>query len=225
MVIVESECARFIHERTGWCRVSDFRRYLSDRDLETMEQTGEIFREVDEAADAFRALTGIRCPDGCGECCTGSRVEATLAEMLPLALDLWQKGEADFWLERISGALENPSCVFYRPDPENPLKGRCMVYEMRPLVCRLFGFFVTRNKHGRFVYSGCRAIKQQDPDRYRNAVDVVSRVERISVSTDFGIRTAGLDSGVSTAMVSINKAASAALLKIGYRLDLFRVAG
>ena len=205
--------------------MNDFRRYLSDSDLEKIERIRELFREVDETADAFRALTGVHCPDGCGECCTRSKVEATAVEMMPLALDLWQKGNADFWLERITGSQEDPTCAFYRADPANPLRGRCTVYEMRPLVCRLFGFFMMRSKHGQFVYSGCRVIKQKDPEMYRNAVERLSTAEHPSVYTDYSIRIMGLDSGSGKAMLPINQAASTALLKIGYRLDLLKIAG
>lgn len=205
--------------------MNDFRRYLGNSDLVTIAIISEIFREVDRAADRFRALTRIRCPDCCGECCTRSKVEATTVEMMPLALDLWEKGEADFWLERISGALDNPSCVFYRPDPENPLKGRCIIYEMRPLICRLFGFSMTRNKHGRAEYGGCRVVKQNDPEMYRNAIELLSTVQSSSVCTDFGIRITGLDPGASGARMPINRAASTAIARLGHRLDLFRIAG
>jgi Fe-S-cluster containining protein len=174
---------------------------------------------------AFVTLTGVSCPDGCGECCTHSRVEAVTVEMMPLALDLWQKGEADFWLERIPGSRENPACVFYKPDPANPLRGRCMVYEMRPLVCRPFGFFMTRSGHGQFVYSGCRVIGQKDPQMHRNAVETLSTAESPSLYSDYGIRILGLDSGSGKTMLPVNKAALTAILKIGYRFDLSKIAG
>lgn len=203
--------------------MNDFRRYLSDRDLEKIESIWEVFREVEAASDAFRTLTGVRCPDRCGECCTRSKVEASTLEMMPLAMDLWEKGEAEFWLEKIAGSAESTACVFYKAEPENPLRGRCGIYEMRPLVCRLFGFFMARNKHGQLVYTGCRVIKQKDPEMHRKAVELLSMEQHLSAYTDFAIRTVGLDSGAAT--MPVNKAASAALLKVGYRLELFRVAG
>jgi Fe-S-cluster containining protein len=205
--------------------MQEVRRCLGDKDMETIDGILELFREVDAAAVGFQGLTGIRCPDGCGECCVRSRVETTAVEMLPLALELWNRNEAEFWLSRLVESAGSSVCVFYRADPGNPLKGRCEVYAFRPLICRLFGYLTVRNKYGKYVYGSCRVIKQKDPETYIRAVRLISDIEHPSVSTDYAIRIIGMDAGFGARMEPINTAASVALSRIGYRLDLTRLAG
>jgi Fe-S-cluster containining protein len=199
--------------------MKDLRSCLGASDRDTIDRVCELFEEVDSAAKKFKKLTGIQCPEGCGECCSRSTVETTAIEMMPLALLLWGNGEADYWMERIEAARENPVCVFFNAEPGSTIQGRCMVYEMRPLICRLFGFFTIRNKYGKYVYGSCRVIKQQYPEIYENAVKRLDEIQHPSACTDYGIRIIGMDSGYGAGIVPINHAASIALRKIGYRLE------
>ncbi|MEJ2111633.1 MAG: hypothetical protein P8Z37_17335 [Acidobacteriota bacterium] len=81
--------------------MEDIRRFLGDMDLDAVDRVCGLFREVDATADRFRRFTHIRCPQGCGACCAGSLVETTAVEMLPLAVELWRRNEAELWLERV----------------------------------------------------------------------------------------------------------------------------
>lgn len=200
--------------------MKNIQEYIGKRDIDAIDSVGALFREVDVAADRFRDLTGIHCPDRCGQCCCRSAVETTAVEMLPLALDLWRKNEAELWLGRIAEAEGKATCVFYRADPGNPLSGRCMVYELRPLICRLFGFFTVRNKYGRYVYGSCSVIKQTDSGVYEKAVHQLDSMEHPSLYTDYSIRVIGIDSGFGFRMEPVNRAAAAAISKLGYRLEL-----
>jgi Fe-S-cluster containining protein len=203
--------------------MKDLRSCLGALDRDTIDRACGLFAEVDIAAEKFKEHTGIQCPDGCGECCSRSRVETTVVEMMPLALLLWDKGEAENWLERIEAARDNPACVFFKAEPGSATRGRCTVYAMRPLICRLFGFFTVRNKYGKYVYGSCRVIKQRYPEIYENAVRRLDEIQHPSACTDYGIRIIGMDSGYGAGMVPINHAASIALKKIGYRLEVSRL--
>ena len=141
------------------------------------------------------------------------------SEMLPLALELWGGSEIDSWLARLENAQEQGNCVFFRPDPVSETKGRCMIYALRPLICRLFGFFTVRNKYGNYVYGSCRVIKEKDPAMYEKAVGILAGMEHPSVYTDYFIRIIGVDSGFGGRMLPINHAALNAFRKIGYRLE------
>ena len=199
--------------------MKDLRRYLGVTDIDTIDRVAGLFTEVDRAAERFRRLTGIRCPESCGECCVGSRVETTAIEMMPLALELWSNGTAEYWLERIEAAQDSPAGVFFKAEPGFPARGRCAVYGMHPLICRLFGYFTVRNKYGKYVYGSCRVIKQADPETYERAVKMLDEIDHPSACTDYAIRIIGMDSGWGGRMVPINQAASSALKKIGYRLE------
>jgi Fe-S-cluster containining protein len=199
--------------------MKEIRQYLSEKDRDTIDRVCELFGEVDDAADQFRILTRIKCPERCGECCTRSAVETTAIEMMPMALELWRNNEAESCLERIEEAPQGAICVFYKSDPGNHSLGRCTVYEMRPLICRLFGFFTARNKYGKYVYHSCRVIRRKYPEIFENAVRQLSGIEHQSGTTDYSMRIMGMDAGLGGKIVPINHAAAVALKKIGYWLE------
>jgi Fe-S-cluster containining protein len=195
-----------------WC--------IGETDRDAIVRVGDLFADADRAVEKFRDLTKIRCPEGCGECCSRSKVETTVVEMMPLALELWSSGTAESWFARIRAALEDSTCVFFQTQAEGAsIQGRCMVYSLRPLICRLFGFFTVRNKHGKYVYGSCRVIKQTYPRIYENAVRVLEQTPHPSVCTDYSIRMIGIDSTLGYRMLPINRAAYLALERIGYRFD------
>ncbi|MBN2319112.1 MAG: YkgJ family cysteine cluster protein [Acidobacteria bacterium] len=199
--------------------MKNIRRRIGELDRETIDRVGALFAEVDRAVEKFRKLTGIKCPDGCGECCSRSRVETTVVEMMPLALELWRNNTAEYWMSRIYEAPDDPVCIFYKAQPGSSTRGRCTAYPMRPLICRLFGFFTVRNKYGKYVYGSCRVIKQKYPEVYEKAVSMLDEINHPSVCTDYSIRMIGMDSMLGSSMLPINRAASVALEKIGYRLE------
>ena len=68
-----------------------------------------------------------------------------------MAEELIRLGRAEETLKLLEVAMSGPTsdlrCVFYEPHGEPSLgKGRCTMYQARPLVCRLFGFAATRAK-------------------------------------------------------------------------------
>jgi len=199
--------------------MKDISRYISDTDRNVIEKVGTLFKEVDLAVQQFQNLTGIRCPDGCGECCSRSRVETTIIELMPLALQIWSSQTAEYWLARIHEAANDPVCVFYNTQIDIPSRGRCMIYPMRPLICRLFGFFTVRNKYGKYAYGSCREIKHKYPEVYEKAVRTLDEIKHPSVCTDYSIQVIGIDSMIGNILLPINQAALLSREKIGYRLE------
>ena len=192
---------------------------ISETDRNVIEKVGTLFKKVDQAVQRFQRLTGIHCPEGCGECCSRSRVETTVIEMMPLALEVWRNRTAESWLARTYAAQDDPVCVFYKTQPGSFTRGRCRIYALRPLICRLFGFFTIRNKYGKYVYGSCRIIKQKYPHMYEKAVRMLDEIEHPSVCTDYSMQIIGIDSMIGYRMLPINLASSLALEKIGYRLQ------
>jgi Fe-S-cluster containining protein len=135
-------------------------------------QVMRVFREVGREIAGLKLATGLRCVPGCGSCCESRHVEATVVEALPLAKEIYRRGEE----EKILMAIDekdlrgDPVCVLFRPNPHRPGHGRCAYYEFRFLVCRLFGFATRRGKSGKLEFSPCKIIKQNYPETV-SAVD------------------------------------------------------
>lgn len=173
------------------------------------------YTQVDQEIAAFQAATQLRCPPGCGRCCQSPTVEATPLELLPLALELWQRGEAQAWLERIT-ANDRGQCVFYQPDPIVPGNGRCQVYLWRPTVCRLFGFATTTDKTGTSHLVTCAHLKATAPQQVNQADAMVAAggaeaPNFIRVAQEI----AGLEPGVGHQRMPINQALRVAIEKVG----------
>lgn len=189
---------------------------LSDSSKVVIAQIKDLFSEVDKKVEELKSLTGACCPDMCGICCSGTKVESTAIEMMPLAQEIWRKNEAEMWLNKINNA-ENPgACVFFKADPMVSGNGRCSVYELRPLICRLFGFFTIKDKNGKYVYGSCKIMKEKFPENYQKAAKMVQEGQYPSNVTDYTIRIISMGTGLNKKMFPINIAAKMSIENIGF---------
>ena len=117
--------------------------------IDTRAALGKSFARIDAKTAAVKAASGFQCPSGCGKCCTSRFVEATEVECIPLALALIEQGKASAVLERIKLAKSagEATCVIYEPTNPDGSKGQCGMYDHRPGLCRLFGFFLRKTLH------------------------------------------------------------------------------
>jgi Fe-S-cluster containining protein len=122
-----------------------------------------IYRRLDRKLTAFRRRSGLACLPGCGECCRSTEVEATVLELLPLALDLCRRGKAEEILDRLRGSEEPERCLLFSERPLGRSGGHCTAYSWRPLLCRLFGFSSMENREGRPELVACRLVRAADP--------------------------------------------------------------
>lgn len=118
---------------------------------------------ADRATARFAAASGLTCPPGCGACCASPDVTASAAELAPLAETFVQDGRALPTLEALAAGDRAGPCVLYRPDPEDPRRGRCSAYADRPLLCRLFGFGARRSRTGALEPVACRTLLAAHP--------------------------------------------------------------
>ena len=63
--------------------------------MEIVSQVMDLYTQIDKAVAEFQLKCGLRCPSGCGACCPTANVETTILEMMPLALEILRRGEAD----------------------------------------------------------------------------------------------------------------------------------
>ena len=109
------------------------------------------YRDFDKHIDEFSQHCGASCPWGCGTCCTAdyepevTEPEAEYAARWIIA----QRNDLEQCFQQLD---QRDCCIFY--DQDNPF--HCMIYPVRPIICRGFGFSGYRDKHGGFVYRPCR---------------------------------------------------------------------
>ncbi|MGL5082578.1 MAG: YkgJ family cysteine cluster protein [Microcoleaceae cyanobacterium] len=144
-------------------------------DLAIAAQVMDAYTRIDQTVETFQAATHLHCPNGCGWCCQNPEVETTLLEMLPLVIELFQRGEIEGWLHQAAASEYQGQCVFYQPDPLIEEKGRCQVYPWRPTLCRLFGFATVTQKSGQEQLAACVKHKTAVPDILKNAQTAIAQ--------------------------------------------------
>ncbi|MBN1794841.1 MAG: YkgJ family cysteine cluster protein [Candidatus Omnitrophica bacterium] len=149
------------------------RPYASDR--QAILNVLSVYRQADTAIRRFQRQTGLRCISGCGACCEKHDFDTTMLELMPLAFSLWCRGTLDFWHTRALAAREGDRCIFYNAHPGTDSAGRCLMYPLRPLVCRLFGFTAQDDKYGAPRLVACASVKKVFPRSYERATALTLR--------------------------------------------------
>jgi Fe-S-cluster containining protein len=126
------------------------------------------FADIDARTAALAAeLPALRCAPGCGACCTSPTIDASAYEMGPMAAAAVASpdgGEALMAKLDAAAAAGSSTCVLYEPAPGDASRGRCAAYELRPLVCRLFGYAAAGTKDGGVALSACRVMREVSPE-------------------------------------------------------------
>lgn len=194
-------------------------KHLHPDEQKAIRALCRLYKKVENETRRFAQTSGIRCPKNCGICCATAKVETTALEMLPLAAELWSKNKGLFWLKKLDVKPGVRACVFFKPDPKNKKNGRCLVYSLRPLICRLFGFSATKDKQGTAVYGGCKIIKKKFPAKFLSAQRMVALGPKRLKMSDLSARIVGLGSSSDEEILPINLSARRALEKIGFILE------
>lgn len=174
--------------------------------------SGKINQEFEAMTIEFRryqAESGLGCLAECGKCCLNPEIEATQLEMLPMALDLYDRGMALETLEQIEQGRKN--CVAYNPTSEDGQKGFCRSYTQRPSICRMFGAAGYSNKQGKNSLSVCSLIKKAAPVQYENALAQASLAPKMSA---WSAKVLTLDPVLGAHLYPINEALKKMILKI-----------
>jgi Fe-S-cluster containining protein len=174
------------------------------------------FADIDEATAELAAHSGLRCPQMCGRCCETAHVHTTAAELEAVAMWLVERGLADALHERAAGAT---TCALY--EPHGAGRGRCSAYELRPAVCRLFGFAGRLDKRGDAELVTC-TVHRRD---FAQAVQVAEQQLRRSrgpLLATYQAQIMGLTG--DRALLPINTALRRAIERVALRARL-NVAG
>lgn len=169
----------------------------------------------DEIAQTYSRYQNDRklfCRSGCGQCCLHPGIEASVLEMLPLALHLYDQGIAESTLEALQQHTQD-GCFFYKASSEDRKSGQCGVYPFRPAVCRMFGAAGYRGREGEVLLSVCKVIRADAPEA------VIATEQSLSSETPPMMRNhkaqiAQLDYELSKENMPIKQATAAALEKV-----------
>ncbi len=180
-----------------------------------------LYRRLDRRITSFRRASWLGCPAGCGECCRSPEVEATVLEMLPLALHLRRRGSMETTLARLGSGEPPRPCLFFSPAPLGAFGGHCSVYAWRPLMCRLFGFAAAAGSGGRPELAVCGVMRADIPDRTRAAAEAVrSGGRKAPVMREWSLAAYRIDPSLGSQPLPINAALKQALERVGLEQGL-----
>jgi Fe-S-cluster containining protein len=190
--------------------------------FDCLDRLWEAYDEIDSLTANFKKIAAYDCPKDCRRCCDtpAKNIEASIFEILPLSIHLWQKGEAESCLRKIKETNPESPCVFYDNHPSRQLAGGCRAYFGRPLVCRLFGFSATTNKYGKPLIVLCRRIKKMDlglEDRIQGMIDQELKIPN---NSNYAHKISLINPFLGQIRYSINEALGRALEMVGYRISL-----
>ena len=109
-----------------------------------LEAIASYYDSIEHAFDEFTQKAHISCPHDCGECCKGFTPPVTSSEALIIAAYTYFVQDRDV-RPLMNFTKNNISCPFCDLNREG---GKCSIYKVRPLLCRLFGASATRTKRG-----------------------------------------------------------------------------
>ena len=129
-----------------------------------------VYGEIADTYARYQQQRGLACPTGCGNCCQYPSIDATVLDMLPLALHLFDQGKAESTLAQLEAGPVSTGCPMYQRLSFDGSQGQCSVYAHRPTLCRVFGVAGYRDKHGQASLSACKTLKQQHPAAYQHTL-------------------------------------------------------
>jgi uncharacterized protein len=168
-----------------------------------------MFHAVDADISAFQDATGLHCPTGCGHCCETQTPFVSVADMMPIAVDVVARGDGEALYDRaIANADAGAPCAIFQP---GRLPGGCTEYELRPMLCRLFGFAAVRDKHRHPRLALCRIHARDLPDVSARATAFVDDGGAVPLFAEWQAEVDSLDPDGSREQLPINVALARAL--------------
>lgn len=172
----------------------------------------KIYEDMSAAFAGHQKNSGLHCLTGCGQCCNNPEVEASVMEMVPLAIRVYQEGKLDYWLDRLE-KNQQAHCVHYQSHSPDGSKGMCGVYGERPSLCRMFGVAGHFNKKQEVTLSICKLIKAEYPELTETRLKEAGS-SNVPMMVTWSYRMAELDPSLIQDKLPINHAFHRALEKI-----------
>ncbi|MBN2360037.1 MAG: YkgJ family cysteine cluster protein [Deltaproteobacteria bacterium] len=133
------------------------------RETDQLAALTALYREIDDAIGRFlERHPAAACPDGCHRCCCAEAplvsglefalIERHLAEIEPALRDAVAGRAAALRAALEAGAPDSFVCPLLEA-------GRCLVYPVRPYLCRSFGHSARRDEDGVLRPYTCHVVR------------------------------------------------------------------
>ncbi|MCT7952872.1 YkgJ family cysteine cluster protein [Ancylothrix sp. C2] len=182
---------------------------------EIANQVKELYEKIDKQTEKLAQTTGLKCPPGCGRCCENPDIETTPLEMLPIALELFQKKQFQELIEKADTVNWEGRCIFYEPDLFIAGNGRCSIYAFRPSVCRLFGFAAVKNKQGGAELAACRYHKEIMPEMVQKVKESIAGGLPVASFSEIAFQLSNIEPSLGNQRMPINQALKVAIQRVG----------
>lgn len=178
----------------------------------------KIYDEMGQTFSSYQGSVGLSCPSGCGQCCLNPEVEASMLEMLPMALKIYDEGKLEEWLDLLETTSVSHCLIF---NYQGGRKGQCTSYYERPSLCRMFGVSGYLDKKGEISVSICKLLKQDFPETSQKIKD--DRSPDIPKLRDWSLHLSTIHPELIQARIPINDALRKALEKIALYAKYYEI--
>lgn len=168
----------------------------------------KLYAEMSDSFSSYQSFTGWSCLTNCGRCCLNPEIEASLYEMIPMALAIYDEGKLDEWVEKLQ-TTNQEHCLAYLPGT-NEGEGKCGRYNERPSVCRMFGVAGYKNKRNDITLSICKFIKEN----YNTNSTPDYETQKPPMMAEWSLKISSLEPKLIQDRMPINKALMQALQKV-----------
>ncbi len=178
----------------------------------------KIYDEMGQSFSTYQASVGLSCPTGCGQCCLNPEVEASMLEMLPMALRIYDEGKLEEWLDRLETNTISHCLIF---NYQGGRKGQCTLYMERPSLCRMFGVSGYLDKKGEIAISICKLLKQDFPEKAQKIKD--EKGPDVPKLRDWSLHLSTIHPELIQKRIPINDALKEALEKIALYAKYYEI--
>ncbi|HSZ25709.1 MAG TPA: YkgJ family cysteine cluster protein [Cytophagaceae bacterium] len=178
---------------------------------EKIIQVESFYTDLDKDLATFQSQSNLSCLSGCSACCHSPEIEATVLELLPLALHLYKENQAEEFYKSLLTNESSSLCLLYKPILANLRKGACTEYQYRPMVCRLFGFSFIRDKESKPIMLTCKTIKSNQQKEYQEISNQAEQGLAVPFAGDYFMKLTNIDFYLTQHQYPINEAMRYAL--------------
>jgi len=190
---------------------------------ERLESLAYLYQRADAAVARFVAASGVSCPHACGSCCEGFVPDILPLEAAFLATFIAGTDKARAFNLAASGLEARPrddgriGCPLYADDRAY----HCTAYEARPLICRMFAYSASRDKHGAPTFSVCKKGLSANGGRIASG-DALLKVFGVMppMMSDMGSELASIDPDSSVDRKALPQALTEAMSRVLFLVGL-----
>ncbi len=125
----------------------------------TIRTIKQLYQEIETKNQIFKKVTGLNCIPGCGDCCNRFEPYITVLEGLILANYFEEQPQTyQRFLARPNNHDSDILCPFYNSNQDY----HCGIYEVRPMICRLYSFSGKIESQG-ICFQPCPKIQEHFP--------------------------------------------------------------